>query len=245
MPTVTPLSQAPVQFDGNIDGVDGRFAIHGWVWVKERAGATVTVMVEDGGRPVAEQPANAARPDLIAAGIGSGHYGFSIALPDILFDGAMHHVQLVVRLDDTQQPFGPVISIVLPKSLRQVRHRLLTQNAAGFRDALLAWCGAEPSAASDAGQVEELAQAVEAIARAFNPAIALDMLYIHALGRRIDDHGLVTRLTALEQGTRTPRAIVEEILASDEYATRRLGRAPDPVESLTVWTNLRRWQIAA
>ena len=244
MPDAAPPVDLAPPLDGNIDGLDSRFTVHGWVRAKRRAAAPVLILVTEDGRTVAEQVANLPRPDLASAGLGKGDHGFSIGLPDVLFDGATHNLQLVARSEGVSQGFGPVISVILPKSLRHARHRLLAQGGAGFRSALAAWCGSDAPGGTEA-LLAPLEEAVGRLAQTFGPAIALDMLYIYALGRPIDGHGLVTRLTMLEQGSRSFRGIIEDILASEEYVGRRAGRAPDPIEALSVWTDLRRWQLAA
>ena len=79
---------------GHIDGVDGAastpapgklrvngdgmVSINGWLFLPEWPGAQPAIRAHVGGRTIASGAANHFRPDLLAAGIGHGAYGFTL-----------------------------------------------------------------------------------------------------------------------------------------------------------------------
>lgn len=83
---------------GHVDGVGKDFRLSGWAWSPETPEQPVRVRVFDGAMLLAEGPAYVYRPDVAAAGQGDGQSGFSLELPEWLYDGKRR--QLVVECTD-------------------------------------------------------------------------------------------------------------------------------------------------
>jgi hypothetical protein len=76
----------------------------GWAWDVSRPNSSVLLNVYDGANLLATTPANVWRPDVYAAGYGTGYYGFSLRPPLQLKDGFKHTV--AVRFSDTNTDLG-------------------------------------------------------------------------------------------------------------------------------------------
>ncbi len=81
---------------GHFDGIDG---IKASGWTQDAAQSEKRLMIEllDGKDVLVRAQADAFRPDLQQAGIGDGAYGFQIPLPESLFDGKEHILNVVVE----------------------------------------------------------------------------------------------------------------------------------------------------
>ena len=84
--------------NGHVDGVGKDFRLSGWAWSPETPEQPVRVRVFDGATLLAEGPASVYRPDVAAAGQGDGRSGFTLELPEWLYDGKRR--QLVVECTD-------------------------------------------------------------------------------------------------------------------------------------------------
>ena len=80
--------------EGYCDVVDSR--IRGWVWQPDRPEHSVEVAAFVDGKFLARTIANGVRNDLRTLNIGTGAYGFQIALPRALKDGQAHRIDVVV-----------------------------------------------------------------------------------------------------------------------------------------------------
>lgn len=80
--------------EGYCDLVDAR--IRGWVWQPDYPEHSVEVAAFVDGRFLARTVANAVRNDLRSLNIGTGAYGFQIALPRALKEGQTHRIDVVV-----------------------------------------------------------------------------------------------------------------------------------------------------
>jgi hypothetical protein len=69
---------------GDLDRVDADGVIEGWCWCPERPQARATIVIKLDGIPVASARSDTMRPDLAAAGMGDGAYGFLVIVPDEL-----------------------------------------------------------------------------------------------------------------------------------------------------------------
>lgn len=75
------IPDAPVRIDGHVDIRDGRH-VAGWLWAPEWPGASPLVEARDhDGNLLARTAGERPRPDLAAAGIGDGRYGFAMDVP--------------------------------------------------------------------------------------------------------------------------------------------------------------------
>ena len=93
------------QVEGRLESVlDGR-AI-GWAWDPERPDDALVVDVVVDGRPVAAGVADIERKMLADAGVGTGRYGFDIALPEEL--GAEPHHAILVTAGPKGAPLAAV-----------------------------------------------------------------------------------------------------------------------------------------
>ena len=80
--------------EGYCDLVDSR--IRGWVWQPDHPEHSVEVAAFVDGKFLARTVANGVRNDLRTLNIGTGAYGFQIALPRILKEGKTHRIDVVV-----------------------------------------------------------------------------------------------------------------------------------------------------
>lgn len=81
-------------YEGYCDVVDSR--IRGWIWQPEHPEHSVEVAAFVDGRFLARATANGVRNDLRNLNIGTGAYGFQIALPRALKEGPVHRIDVVV-----------------------------------------------------------------------------------------------------------------------------------------------------
>jgi hypothetical protein len=81
-------------YEGFCDLVDSR--IRGWVWQPDHPEHSVEVAAFVDGKFLARTVANGVRNDLRTLNIGSGAYGFQIALPRVLKEGQAHRIDVVV-----------------------------------------------------------------------------------------------------------------------------------------------------
>ena len=82
---------------GHIDGIGRDGAVEGWATEAAAPHRPVEVRALDGERLVAIGTADRPRPDVAAAGFGETFCGYSLILPDELFDGAVHTINVVAR----------------------------------------------------------------------------------------------------------------------------------------------------
>ena len=66
--------------------------VYGWAWDRNQPNSPISVDIYDGNSRLATVKASLFRQDLLRAGIGSGYYGFSYALPPSLRDGQSHSI---------------------------------------------------------------------------------------------------------------------------------------------------------
>ncbi|MCF2487352.1 T9SS type A sorting domain-containing protein [Dyadobacter sp. CY347] len=72
--------------------------LKGWAWDKNNpTAAALTVELLDGNVVVGSVVANAYRQDLKDSGKGTGNYGFTLAMPNVLKDGQQHTITLRVK----------------------------------------------------------------------------------------------------------------------------------------------------
>ncbi|MGG7663506.1 T9SS type A sorting domain-containing protein [Dyadobacter sp. BHUBP1] len=90
------LTCAVNQYAGSFEWFDCD-AIKGWVWDKNAPNSAVTVEVYEGTTVYATAIADQYREDLKNAGIGTGNYGFRIAMPAALKDGQNHNISIRVK----------------------------------------------------------------------------------------------------------------------------------------------------
>ena len=86
---------------GHIDGIDPQGLLEGWAVDAAAPHRPVEVRVLDGERLLAIGPADRMRADVKAAGFGDGFCGFSLSLPEDVFDGRPHSIRVVARSSAT------------------------------------------------------------------------------------------------------------------------------------------------
>lgn len=96
---------------GHFDCIGGR-AVCGWAWNPSNPDERVEVRVLFNGEPVASGLAATHRPDLQAAGIGSGNHAFFVSLPDSHLDGRAG--ELIVQVPDGTPLAGTPARLTLP-----------------------------------------------------------------------------------------------------------------------------------
>lgn len=102
------LEYNSLEIEGNIDGVDANFAIHGWVRCRGCPSIPLMVGIYEKDAKLLEQRACLLREDLAKAGLGDGHFGLCTALPRYLFDGLYqyHSLQLQAAIGETPRLFN-------------------------------------------------------------------------------------------------------------------------------------------
>ena len=83
--------------------------VYGWAWDGKDPGKRLIVEVTDGDIPLGTSPADGPRPDLVAAGMGDGRYGFRYVFPASIKDGKPHSIRIRVagttyQLRNTPKP---------------------------------------------------------------------------------------------------------------------------------------------
>eukprot|EP01037_Dinobryon_pediforme_P013327 gene13327-13441_t len=103
-PAASPHTSVHV-LEGNLDGVTAEATVSGWCWYPLLPATRVDVVVSANGHVLGTTRAAIPRPDLKAAAIGTGAYGFSFPLPRPLLETSG---QLTISVADaaTGQPFG-------------------------------------------------------------------------------------------------------------------------------------------
>ena len=114
--TVPPTEPAAPResVTGYVDGVSSEGRLDGWAVDMLAPHRAVEIRVLDGGRLVAIGSADIERLDVAQAGYGKGVCGFSLPLPDDMFDGQSHSIAVMVRTPGAPQRRLGVIEAVLP-----------------------------------------------------------------------------------------------------------------------------------
>lgn len=223
--------------------MDARWNVVGWVRSVQVVSERLTVELTEAGRVVSSDIAMRFRGDLLDARRGDGQYGFQLAVPPSLFDGRRHG--FVVRLaPPAERAVLGQLDIVLPSRLPKTSgvHKAAVQmSAAKLVESVLDGAVAQPLEYMET-YVQQLTHALDAVARDYDFATALGLLYVHILRRRIDAGGLQTRLTRLSKSPEQLGDVVREVVYSDEAQTNiKAGSGyhlPD-LEAVRAWTRLR------
>jgi len=235
------LDAGETAFVGYLEGLDVKWCVVGWVRPLSSTLERLQVRLVEGATTLASDSAERFRGDLLEAEIGDGYYGFMLQIPPHMFDGACHELSVRV-LDVPGSAILGELELHLPSRPPSKNY---TAQVATASDLLCSVLGRAPPTQSFniLTHFDELSQAFTDIARIYDHATALGLLYIHVLHRRIDEDGLKSRLTRL---SRTPEAlprVIGEILDSEEaqklYRDGAEYRFP-AVTALTAWTELRR-----
>jgi hypothetical protein len=238
----TPVAAAPT-VEGYIDGLDARWHVVGWARSVQIADERLKVELVEEGRAVSSDMAMRFRGDLLDARRGDGKYGFQLSIPTSLFDGRRHSFSVRVAPPNEPAVLGQ-LDIVLPSRLPKsagVKETTAKVTAASLVESVLGGGVAQPAHYVES-YVQHLTKALDAVAREYDFATALGLLYVHILRRRIDDGGLQTRLTRLSKNPEQLGDVIREVVHSDE-AQSRIKRAsgyhlPD-LEAIRAWTRLR------
>jgi hypothetical protein len=102
-----PHALEALGFDGYCDIVDDR--IRGWVWQPANPENSIDVAAFVDGKFLARATANAVRDDLRAHNIGTGAYGFTMAVPKTLRNGRTHRIDVVVAESGTLLKRGQLL----------------------------------------------------------------------------------------------------------------------------------------
>ncbi len=86
-----------VGVQGHIDGIGPDGWLEGWAADLAPPHRPVEIRVLDGERLLGIGSADRPRPDVKAAGFGNGFSGFSLAMPEDVFDGKPHKIRIVAR----------------------------------------------------------------------------------------------------------------------------------------------------
>jgi hypothetical protein len=243
-PEIIPIPAAPAGpgVEGYIDGLDARWHVVGWARSLHVVDERLKVELVEDGRPLSSDVAVRFRGDILDARRGDGKYGFQLSIPTSLFDGTRH--SFAVRVAPPGEPvvFGQ-LDIVLPSRLpksagQEVAARI---SAAKLIEGVLGGGVVQPAHYLES-YIQHLIKALEAVAREFDFATALGLLYVHILHRRIDDGGLQSRLTRLSRNPDQLGDVVREVVGSDEAQSRikkPSGYHLPDLEAIRAWTRLR------
>lgn len=233
----------PSTVEGYIDGLDSRWHVVGWARSLVAADERLQVELIEGVRIVSSDTAMRFRGDLLDAKRGDGKYGFQLSIPTDLFDGTRHSFAVRVAPPREATMLGQ-LDIILPSRLPKSAN--MQENAANMSAALLVESVLGGGLAQPAQYLEtyvqQLTKALDQVAREYDFATALGLLYVHILRRRIDEGGLQTRLTRLSKNPAQLGDVIREVVLSDE-AQGRIKKPsgyhlPD-LEAIRAWTRLR------
>lgn len=231
----------PAAFKGYVDGLSHQWRVVGWVRPLMSDVERLQVQLFENDSVLDTASANMFRGDLLGASIGDGKYGFSLKIPQRLFDGSRHTflvrapsiagANIVGKLDVALPNRAPPKTGAAPRTAAELLNSILP--------------GRERAEDFDLDkQGPELTRVLEIIAGIYDQATALGLLYIHVLRRRIDNDGLQTHLTRLSSAPSALATIIDEVLKSEEarglYAGGSATRFPD-IALLETWTRLRRY----
>jgi glycosyltransferase involved in cell wall biosynthesis len=98
---------APAEAPGSLDHAD-RHTVAGWCQDAGRSDTPVSLIITDNDRLLGRVLANLHRPDLVAAGIGSGRHAFDFHFPRALSPAEKHVIRVQRELDGVDLPGSPV-----------------------------------------------------------------------------------------------------------------------------------------
>jgi GT2 family glycosyltransferase/glycosyltransferase involved in cell wall biosynthesis len=90
---VPKVPEVQHDFRGNLDSC-GPTHLSGWLFDQEHPDTRLEVEVRADGIPVARGNADLFRMDLLEGNVGDGICGFRMALPEVLFDGKAHEIEV-------------------------------------------------------------------------------------------------------------------------------------------------------
>jgi hypothetical protein len=96
---VDETAEAPPVYEGYHD-ITNCNGIMGWAWDKNRPDDPVNVDIYDGDTLLTTLTASDFRQDLVNAGIGNGHHGFTYPVPPGLKDGKPHSIRMKIAGTD-------------------------------------------------------------------------------------------------------------------------------------------------
>src|SRR5688572_29558744 len=98
-----PSSTSSPMINGSVDQVDG-LTVRGWATHPERQDDTAELDIYVDAVLIGRAAADTYRPDLHAAGIGTGTHGLTYELPGIYADGAVHRLVIQWRGTNMRLP---------------------------------------------------------------------------------------------------------------------------------------------
>jgi hypothetical protein len=230
---IEPPAKAPA-FIGSVDGLDATGALEGWLYNPDASDERLVAWLYHDERSVARGTADILRPDVHNSGYGDGCYGFRISLPATLCDGNFHVLSIWVEcrlgLFEWLQHFGiahrrdpsdPIAGT--RRDVAALQLRLLGPPALE----VVRSDGFEP----------EVVENILKISGRFGHAAAIDMLYVYALGRHADGSREMIRLKSNEGEREAIKAIVSEVLASEEFLRVNAGSYLAAPNTLAAWGN--------
>lgn len=234
---------APPTVESYIDGLDSRWHVVGWARSLLSADERLKLELVEGNQVVSTDTAMRFRGDLLDSKRGDGKYGFQLSIPTGLFDGRRHGFTVRVA-----RPAEPVVlgelDIILPSRLPKMaggQAGAAKVTAAQLVEDVLGTGTAQPAQYLET-YTQHLTKALDAVAREYDFATALGLLYVHILRRRIDEGGLQTRLTRLSKKPEQLGDVVREVVYSDEAQSRvkkQNGYHLPDLEAIRAWTRLR------
>ncbi len=114
-PAAKPKTIPRVGVQGHIDGIGPDGWLDGWAADLAPPHRPVEIRVLDGERLLGIGSADRPRPDVKSAGFGNGFSGFSVAMPDDVFDGKAHKIRIVARpASGPPKLIGSIDSVLTP-----------------------------------------------------------------------------------------------------------------------------------
>jgi len=211
-----------VRVEGFIDICTQDGYLEGWARFRGPGHRPCIVSILRDGAVVARASADQYRRDLLAAGVGHGHYGFRSRLLRPLPPGA-HEFSMV-----EESTGEPVLNPAEKASRFVVELPEIVPADAVISVEQLLKRRSEWSDADVAGHVGSLG--LEQARRRMGDARFVDVLYMFLLGRRADSEGSQAYCRKLEQGDIDAEEMFRVLLASEERRSKST-RLPSPYDA--------------
>ncbi len=230
------------EVEGYIDGLDSRWHVVGWARSLLSGDERLALELAEGKQTISTDTAERFRGDLLASARGDGKYGFKLSIPASLFDGRRHSLTVRVAPPASPHVLGR-LDIVLPSRPPKAAENVtdMAGRAAQMVENVLGGGVARPVISLEP-YIQALMRVLDTVARDYDFATALGLLYVHVLRRRIDGAGLQSRLTRLSKNPEQFADVVREVVHSEEAQNRLKTPSgyhlPD-LEALSAWTRLR------
>ena len=126
-PSVKNINLAPGSIGYTLPNISGAFdlcgpiSFNGWIFDKNSPDVPLDICIFSDRNIIHQCSANLFRQDLLAAGLGNGEHGFSVQIPDSLFDGVMHQIEVRELKTGFLLPNSPFEFLGHPLSIQEIK----------------------------------------------------------------------------------------------------------------------------